>query len=73
MKVREWIKFIANQEGVTVALKKKGGHSPMWYHYLPPEEAMVAFDGWLDDEVVDAFPFNGESKDGKPRCLLIYP
>lgn len=70
MKVKEWIEFISKDKNTLIGLKLNNGVTCGKYHYFAPKECMTKLEPFLDDEVINAFPFN-ETIGNKNGCLLI--
>ena len=71
MTVGQWIDFMSNEENVVIGLKKDKGLSCPLKYYFPAEEAKEKFKDWIDETVINAYPFNA-SVGGKNHCLLIF-
>ena len=71
MTVKQWIDFMGQAENVVIGLRKNDGLACPLNHYFPADQAKKEFEGWLDEEVINAHPFN-LIKNDKQYCLLIY-
>ena len=69
MTVRQWVEFMGQDENTFFGLELENGFPCKTY--LEKNDFLLKMDGWLEDIVVKAYPYNLR-RDEKNYCLLIY-
>lgn len=69
--VREWMNFIGtDDENQLYGVQRKNGPSCKPMNYQPMEIFFSIYSGYLDDIVINVYPYNFE-KNGKNHCLFL--
>ena len=69
--VREWMNFIGtDDENQLYGVQRKNGSSCKPMNYQPMEIFFSIYSGYLDDIVINVYPYNFE-KNGKNHCLFL--
>lgn len=69
--VREWMEFIGtDDENQLYGVQRKNGPSCKPMNYQPMEIFFSIYSGYLDDIVINVYPYNFE-KNGKNHCLFL--